>query len=324
MVLRAVVLTAAVVVLAAIVYTLGPARIAALIGASGWTFAWMILLYGVHIAIRAVVLWRSLPSGTLSLRDVVRIRFAAEAVEMLTFTGPFLAEPAKGWMFVSRGISVADTAVVIAFEYLIYTLIAADIALASLGVLVHRNAFSPAVRGPILALMVCLALFTAGVLFAATTGIGLLEPSVRFARPLLGSRRTAIVAARVRAAETPLLALLHGRPWRVVEAMAAEFITHGLLVLEVWLLFRSLGLRAGPAVPWIVEGGVKFINAAFFFVPGQIGAAEGVNALIVRALGYAPAVGVALSLMRRARAAVVAVIGAIAAPAFKRPDSQLA
>jgi hypothetical protein len=324
MVLRAAVLTAAVLVFAAIVYAMGPARIASLIVASGWTFAWMVLLYALHIAIRAWVLWRSLPERSLPLRDVLRIRFAAEAVEMLTFTGPFLAEPAKGWMFVRRGISLADAAAVIAFEYLIYTMIAADIALVSLGVLLHRNAFSHGVRGPVLVLMVSLALFTAGVLFAAITGIGLLEPSVRAVRPLLGRARAAALAARVRAAEAPLLVLLHQRPWRVAEAMAAEFATHALLVVEVWLLFRSVGLRAGPAAPWIVEGGVKFINAAFFFIPGQIGAAEGVNALIVRALGFAPAVGVALSLMRRARAAVVAAMGAIGAPGLKGPDSQAA
>ena len=154
------------------------------------------------------------------------------------------------------------------------------------------------------------------------TGIGLLEPAVRCAKPLLGARRTTSAAARVRAMEAPLLKLLHGNPSRFGEAVAAQLLAHSLLVLEIWLFFGSLGLSAGPAVPWIVEGGVKFINAAFFFVPGQIGAAEGVNALIVRSVGFAGAIGVALSLMRRARAAVVAGIGAVVAPPLSRPDSQ--
>src|SRR4029079_6313863 len=125
---RAAVLVLAFAVLAAIVAAMGPARIAALILASGWTFLWMELFDSVHIALRAWVLWRSLPRGHLVFVDVLRIRFAAEAVEMLTFTGPFLAEPAKGWMVVRRGIALADAAGAIAFEYLIYTLVAADIA----------------------------------------------------------------------------------------------------------------------------------------------------------------------------------------------------
>jgi len=322
MAIRAIVLTAAFVVLGAIVYAMGVGRIAAIIRASGATLLWMILLYACHLVVRGYILWRSLPSGSLPLGEVIRIRFAAEAVEMLTFTGPFLAEPAKGWMFVRRGITLGDAAGAIAFEYLTYTFVAADIALFALGVLLHRHAFSPAAHGPIVALAVCLALFTAGVLFAALTGIGLLEPAVRGAAPLLGARRAHSVAGRVRAMETPLLNLLHGRSSRFGEAAVAQLLGHSLLVLEIWLLFRNLGLGAGPAVPWIVEGGVKFVNAAFFFVPGQIGAAEGVNALIVRSVGFAPAVGVALSLMRRVRAAVVAGVGALVAPPLSRADSQ--
>jgi hypothetical protein len=322
MAVRAIVLTAAFIVLGAIVYAMGVGRIAAIIRASGWTLLWMILLYASHLVVRGFILWRSLPPDSLPLREVIRIRFAAEAVEMLTFTGPFLAEPAKGWMFVRRGITLSDAAGAIAFEYLTYTLVAADIALVALGVLLHRHAFSPGARGPIVALALCLAFFTVGVLFAAMTGIGLLEPAARTAAPLLGRRRSDAVASRVRAMETPLLKLLHGRSSRFGEAAAAQLLGHSLLVMEIWLLFNSLGLGAGPAVPWIVEGGVKFINAAFFFVPGQLGAAEGVNALIVRSVGFAPAVGVALSLMRRARAAVVAGVGALMAPTLGRADSQ--
>jgi hypothetical protein len=320
--LRAVVLVLAFVVLAAIVYAMGPARIAAVILASGWTFLWMVLLYSAHLALRAWILWRSLPPGRLSLVDVLRIRFAAEAVEMLTFTGPFLAEPAKGWMFVRRGISPADAAATIAFEYLIYTLIAADLALAGLTALLRRHAFAAAVRDPIVVLVIGLGVFTAAVVFAAVTGIGLIEPAVRGMAPLMGRTRADSVLTRVRAVERPLLVLLHGSPSRVAEAIAVETMAHGLLVMEVWLLFSSLGIGSHLFVPFIVEGGAKFINAAFFFVPGQIGAAEGVNAAIVGALGLAPALGVALSLMRRARAAVVSLAGALAAPAFGKTNSQ--
>ena len=64
--LRAAVLALAFVVLAAIVYAMGPARIAALILASGWTFLWMILLYSAQLSLRGWILWRTLPRGHLS------------------------------------------------------------------------------------------------------------------------------------------------------------------------------------------------------------------------------------------------------------------
>ena len=95
MAVRAIVLTAAFIVLGAIVYAMGVGRIAGIIRASGWTLLWMILLYGCHLVVRGFILWRSLPPNSLRLREVIRIRFAAEAVEMLTFTGPFLEEADK-------------------------------------------------------------------------------------------------------------------------------------------------------------------------------------------------------------------------------------
>ena len=322
MTVRIAILALAFVVLAILLHAMGVGRIVDLVRRSGWTFAWMVALYSLHIALRGWIIWRNLPSGILSLPQVLRIRFAAEAVEMLTFTGPFLAEPAKGWMFVKGGIALADAAGVIAFEYLTYTLVAADIALVGLGVLLRRGAFPPAAQVPLLALMLCLVLFTAGVIFAALSGIGLLTPGVRALRPLLGASRSEAVALRVASMEAPLLRLLHGRPGRLLETLTAQTAAHALLALEIWLLFRSLGLAVGAADPWIVEGGVKFINTAFVFVPGQIGAAEGVNALIVKALGFPAAVGVTLSLMRRARAYAVASLGVAVAPASTRAGAR--
>ena len=57
----------------------------------GWRFFVVALLYALHLAVRGYAIWRVLPRAALPLAEVVRIRFAAEAVEMLTFTGPFLA-----------------------------------------------------------------------------------------------------------------------------------------------------------------------------------------------------------------------------------------
>ena len=105
--MRIVLLVAGLAVLAIVLHAMGVGTILAVARRSGWTIVWMILLYALHIAIRGWVIWRSLPQPGLGLIDTLRIRFAAEAVEMLTFTGPFLAEPAKGWMFIRRGIPAA-------------------------------------------------------------------------------------------------------------------------------------------------------------------------------------------------------------------------
>lgn len=301
-------------VLAIVMHAMGVSTILAVARQSGWTIVWMVLLYGVHIVIRGWVIWRSLPQPRLGLIETVRIRFAAEAVEMLTFTGPFLAEPAKGWMFIRRGIPAAQTAAIILFEYLTYMVVAAGMALAGLLVLLSRGAFSGRVHGAIEALVVGLAVFIGGVIWAAITGVGLLVPVARLIRPLLGAERAESLTGRVSRMETHLLSILHASPGRFIEALLAQMVGHGLLAMEIWLLLRALGYHVRAADPLIVEGGVKFINAVFIFIPGQFGAAEGTNALILEALGFPAAVGVTLSLMRRVRAYVVASVGLLVAP----------
>jgi hypothetical protein len=312
--MRVFLLVAGLAVLAIVLHAMGVGTIVAVARQSGWTIVWMILLYAVHIVVRGWVIWRSLPQPGLGLIDTLRIRFAAEAVEMLTFTGPFLAEPAKGWMFIRRGIPAAQTAAVILFEYLTYLVVAAGMALAGLLVLLSRGAFAGRVHGAIVALVAVLVLFIGGVVGAAVTGVGLLVPAVRLVRPLLGAERGESLTGRINRMETHLLSILHASPGRFVEALLAQMAGHGLLAVEIWLLLRALGFHVRAADPLIVEGGVKFINVVFVFIPGQFGAAEGTNALILESLGFPAAVGVTLSLMRRVRAYVVASLGLLVAP----------
>jgi Lysylphosphatidylglycerol synthase TM region len=303
-----------IIVLILIVRHMGAGTILELARKSGWALLWMALLYALHLGVRAWVIWRNLPPGHLKLIDVIRIRLAAESVEMLTFTGPFLAEPAKGWMFIRRGVSAADAVGVIAFEYLTYTLVAADLALVGVSVLLYRHALPPSVRVPMMVLVGVLAAFTFGVFFAAVTRVGLIVPAVRKVAGVIGRQRADALLTTIAPMEQTLIGLLHDRPLRFVETLAAQFAGHAMLAVEIAVLFDALGLTFRAADPWILEGGVKFINFVFVFVPGQVGAAEGVNAMLTTALGLPAAVGVTLSLLRRVRAIGVAAFGLLVTP----------
>jgi hypothetical protein len=313
-VVRLLLLVVGLVIFGVVLRVMGVAEILALARRSGWTLAWMTGLYALHLTVRGWVIWRSLPIPRIPLTETVRIRFAAEAVETLTFTGPFLAEPAKGFMFIRRGVAPARAAGVIVFEQLTYMLVAAAMALTSLIVLLRRGAFSGGVHGAIVGLVAALGVFAAGVLWASITGIGLLAPAARLLSPVLGPARAAAVVDSIAEMELHLLDMLHGNKPHLIEALAAQTFGNVLLALEVILLFRALGFHGHRIDPVIVEGGVKFVNSAFIFIPGQFGAAEGANALIVGALGYPAVLGVTLSLMRRVRTYLVAAVGLLAAP----------
>jgi hypothetical protein len=301
-------------VLAVLVWRIGPAIILDLLRRIGWRFFAVAGLYASHLAVRAYAIWRSLPRAVLPFAEVVRIRYAAESIEMLTFTGPFLAEPAKGWLLTRHGVTAAEAFATIAIEYLAYTLVSAWLATGALWLLLARHSLPPALQGAVLGILAAMLLFTAGFAFAAVTGIGLLVPIVRASRVALGRRRAEAAAARIEPVERILVDFMHRRPARLTEVIVAEAIGHSLLATEVWLVFASVGLRFSLLDPWIVEGGVKFVNVAFFFIPGQIGASEGVYSLILSALGLPSGVGLTLSFVRRIRALLVAACGLVFLP----------
>jgi hypothetical protein len=62
--------------------------------------------------------------------------------------------------------------------------------------------------------------------------------------------------------------------------------------------------------PWTTRRAVEFIDVAFFFVPGQLGAHEGLYSLIAAGMGVPPAAGLTLSLARRIRGVFVG-LGAV-------------
>jgi hypothetical protein len=306
---RTLLLLAGVVVLAVLVRRAGVAAIIDLLGRVGWSFAVVSSLYTVHVAFRALALWRSLPAPLVRYRDVLRVRLSVEAVETLTLTGPFLAEPAKGWLLMRRGLSGVDAYAGVALEYLLYTVISSWMAAASLSLLLARGALPHALRAPVAGIVVALAAFTVAFVAAAVTGIGLIVPIVRGAGVLLGRDRALAAAARLDPVERVLVDVMHRRPGRLAEVLAIEAAGHALLALEIWVVVRALALPAAPIDALIVEGAVKFIGAAFFFVPGQIGASEAVYTLLFQALGLPVAAGLTLALVRRVRGLVVAGAG---------------
>ena len=71
----------------------------------------------------------------------------------------------------------------------------------------------------------------------------------------------------------------------------------------------------------ITDDAIKLIAAVFFFVPGQLGAAEGVYVLLADALRFGPAAGLTLALIRRVRALLIATVGLAALTASPKPSA---
>jgi hypothetical protein len=101
---------------------------------------------------------------------------------------------------------------------------------------------------------------------------------------------------------------MHDRPGRLGEVLSIEAISHALLAAEFWIVLTGLGFPLAIVDALLFEGATKLITIAFFLVPGQIGAQEGLYALLVGTLGLPAVVGLTFSLVRRVRALVIAAV----------------
>src|SRR5947208_5281879 len=124
--LRIVLLLGGALLLAFLLWSLGPADILDAVGRIGWYFALILVLGGAHHATRAVALQACvLRTGVLRYRDALAIRLSGEAIQSLTFTGPILAEPTKAWLLEAYGLTLKEGFAATITEYLIYTFVTA-------------------------------------------------------------------------------------------------------------------------------------------------------------------------------------------------------
>lgn len=292
-----------------IVRHIGAATIVGMIHRTGWWFWVVVAIYAGHTALRGLALWQTLPAGAIPLSEVMAIRFGAEGLEMLTLTGPFLAEPAKAWLLHRRGLDGPAAFGAVAAEYLLYNLTAAWLAALALSVLLGRGVLPRMLSVPAEGMLIAVTILTAGCIVAGITGKGMVAPIAAAITRLVAPRHTDAVDARVRRAEIVLVSVLHDDRRRLGALLVVELAGHALLVLEIAVVLHALGFGADAVSAFIVEGGVKCIGALFFFVPGQIGISEGVYALLLPLIGLPAAAGVTIALVRRLRALAVGGVG---------------
>lgn len=307
---------------------LGATTISSVLLGVGWYFGLIAAIYAFHQLIRAVAYWKCVTaSGRYSYWEIVRIRLSGEAIQFLTFTGPFLAEPAKVWLLRERGLSAKHAVAATVSEYLIYTLTSAAFAIAGLTyLLTHFGLSGPAsvaVRTLVCAMTVFLLAAVCAIVFRIYLIGALIKGASRL--PWIG-KHVRLKENDVRETEDLLFIVLRDRPLRFLLIVAVEFAAQALLVLELFVLLRTTGKSFSILHPFLIEAAAKFIGLVFFFIPGQVGAAEGAYSFIFKTVGLPASAGFALAVARRLRSLLVAGAGLALAPLWRdappnrRPD----
>jgi uncharacterized protein (TIRG00374 family) len=316
---RAVFLAAGCTLFAVLLIRLGPGRILDLLWDIGWWFLAILAIYFCFELARALALRTCIVPGRVSYPDLLRIRIAGEAVELLTFTGPMLAEPTKGFLLRDRGLPWPNAFAATFTEYLLYSVSCALMAITGLIYLLHHYRLAPAVSIAAHIVLYCAAAFLLVTAIAIADRIYLIGAVANRIRTLpVLERRIRLNPDSLRAMEDQMFVVLRGGPRRLVSILFLEFVANGCLVLELFVLLHGIGESFPAVVPFLIESATKFINFGFFFIPGQIGAAEGVYAILFTALGLSASAGFSLALARRLRNILVSATGLILLSALKR------
>ncbi len=317
---RLIFLLAGVLVFAYLLVQLGPVAVLSTLGRIGWGAVPIAAAYAVYQGLRALALVAAVPSGrSLRFTDAYWIRLSGEAIQFLTFTGPFLAEPAKALLLKSRGLSGSEGFAATITEYLAYTFTAAVLSIGTLWWLLEYGSLGAGSRTGATVLLYLMAAFLVTSVIAIATRTKLLGAILaRVSRLPLVRRRLRPNMAEVHHVEDLMLEIMHDRPLRFARLLIVESAAHALHILELYVILLALELGAGFGIATLIEGAAKFIGVAFFFIPGQVGASEGTHTLIFEAIGLPAVAGFSVPFIRRIRGIVVAAIGLAAISALTR------
>jgi len=318
--LRLLLLVAGISVIGLLIRQTGPRLIWGMLLRVGWRVPVVAGIYAMYLGTRALALWRTTPAGAVRLMDVLRVRVSGDVIEALTFTGPIFAEPAKGWFLMRYGLSATDAFAAVVVEFVLYDVATSVLEIAALSLLLANGAIPEVMRPGAMVVLAIPIAFLAACAWAAITGVGVIVPMLRWLRVVIGTSAAQWAIDRVAPIEQVLVDFLHVQHRRFAEVLAIETASHLLLILEVWIVLNVFGF-SGALHALIIEGGGKLIGLVFAFVPGQVGAAEGVYVLLARAVGAPAAVGLTLALVRRVRGLLVAAIGMGALTLVKDPSA---
>lgn len=285
---------AGVTLVAALIAHFGAAAVIRSLGAIGWAgFAAICLIHLGLIAMMGIA-WGALLPGA-SLWAPIWGRFVRDAgSELLPLSqvgGYVLGARALTFAGVSGTAATASTIVDVTMELF------GQLALTALALswlfFVRPEA---AIAGPAAIGLAIAALLACAFVAVQRRGFDFLD---RFAR-VLGrgwADKTAAGAAALHAA----LGEIYGRRARVWASFLLHFVCWVVSTLEVWVALQFAAAPLDFSTVLVIESLMYAARGVAFVVPNAVGVQEGAYVLLGAGLGLTPEMGLALSLLKRAR-----------------------
>jgi putative ABC transport system permease protein len=278
----------------------------------GFGFFVVLGLSGLRHVLRTISMRAAVPAKhrRISFRHAFAARLGGEAISFLTFTGPLLGEATKVALLRKR-VPLTYGVPALVVDNLIYNLSVVFFVLSGAVVMLLRYPLPP---GVYLVLLVIAAVAASGILVAAIAAkrrVMLLTWIIdRLGELRLSPKVILKKRHHIYHLESKVYDFYKHHPGAFFLMIACNLLAHAASVAEVFLTLRMLGFHPQVAQAYIIESLTKVINFAFAFVPGTIGVYEGGTEVILqKGLGFTPAAGLALALVRKAAIVVWTSIG---------------
>jgi hypothetical protein len=291
-------------VFAYLVARIGAAQLLADAVRTGWLFVPIVLLYGVVCACNAGAWWLSMadePSHPPFWRTyaITVAGFSLNFMTPMVNVGgePFKIAAVAPWL----GLRRAAGSVVI--YQMLHTLgmLLSFITAVVLGALLLPP--YPAMLASLALAFVVLAALVWLLLTGHRHG-GLERLLDLFHRvPLLDrvARRLEPKRASLAQMDEQITEFYHRRPQRFVQALALEYLSRSIFMIEYVLIAWGVGLKLGYAQAYVIGGLTSLIQNVIFVVPFEVGTKEGSLYVVFQLLGLDPALGVYTAIVSRLR-----------------------
>ncbi|HVH09114.1 MAG TPA: lysylphosphatidylglycerol synthase domain-containing protein, partial [Gemmatimonadales bacterium] len=115
------------------------------------------------------------------------------------------------------------------------------------------------------------------------------------------ARRLEPRRATLAAMDDHITQFYHAHPRRFAQALALEYASRCLFMVEYLLIARSVGLDLGYWRAYAIGGLTQLVQNVLFVVPFELGTKEGSLYILFQLLGLDPALGVYTAIVSRVR-----------------------
>ncbi|HET9477837.1 MAG TPA: lysylphosphatidylglycerol synthase domain-containing protein, partial [Pyrinomonadaceae bacterium] len=260
-------------------------------------------LSGLRHFLRTIAMRAAVPAEhrQITFRQAFAARLGGEAISFLTFTGPLLGEATKVALLRKR-VPLTYGVPALVVDNLLYNLSVVFFILSGACVMLMVYPLPQEVNVVLTGIALVAALGIVFVAIAAKRRVMLLTwiidrlAQLRLSPKVILKRRDHIYHIELKVYD-----FYKHHPGAFFVMIACNLLAHATSVVEVFLALRMLGFDPQWAQAYIIESLTKVINFVFSFVPGTIGVYEGGTEVILqKGLGFTPAAGLALALVRKA------------------------